>query len=66
MDDMHVVIVYAKNKKMQIDLVAFTGYIPAVECIAIGAVSEIKRQIEAGEIPPPEGYDKISGDFNEE
>jgi len=61
MDDMHVVIVYARDKKMQIELAAFTGYIPmtGAECIAIGAVSEIKRRVESGEMEPPDGYTNI-------
>jgi hypothetical protein len=61
MNDMQVVIVYASDKKMQIELVAFTGYIPlpGAECIAVGAVSEVKRRVESGQMSPPDGYGDI-------
>jgi len=61
MNDMQMVIIYAKNGEMKMELVAFTGYIPApgFECIAIGSVSEIKRRVDAGEMDPPEGYDRF-------
>ena len=61
MDDMQIVIVYARGEKMEIELAAFTGYIPTagVECIAIGSISEIKRRVDSGEMEPPEGYGDI-------
>lgn len=63
MDDMQVVIVYASDEKMQLECVAFTGYIPikGCECVAIGGTSEVKRRVETGEMPPPDGYDETFG-----
>lgn len=67
MNDMQVVIIYAKDGKMQVELVAFTGYIPLAgfECIAVGSISEIKRRVDLGEMEPPDGYDEISGQLGE-
>ncbi len=60
MDDMQVLLVYARDGKTQLECVAFTGYIPTpgLECVAVGGMSEIKRRVEAGEMPPPVGYDE--------
>jgi hypothetical protein len=68
MNDMQVVIVYARGGRMQFELVAFTGYLPSpgAECIAVGAVSEIKRRVKTGEMKKPDGYDEIFGDSYEE
>ena len=62
MNDMQMIVVYATEGKTKIELVGFVGYIPTkgLECIAVGGLSEIKRRVEAGEMPPPDGYDEIS------
>ena len=68
MNDMQVLIVYAHDGKPQLECVAFTGYIPVPgsECVAIGAMSEIKRRVKTGEMKKPDGYDEIFGDPYEE
>jgi hypothetical protein len=60
MDDMQVLLVFARDGKRQLECVAFTGYIPGpgAECVAVGGMSEIQRRVEAGEMPPPDGYDE--------
>ena len=62
MNDMQMLVVYAQDNKMKMELMGFVGYIPnqGFECIAVGALSEIKRRVEAGLMPPPDGYDEIS------
>ena len=67
MNDMQVLLVYARDGKTQLECVAFTGYIPSpgAECVAIGAVSEIKRRVDKGEMPPPDGYNEIFGESDE-
>ena len=67
MDDMQVLLVYACDGKTQLECVAFTGYIPVpgAECVAVGGMSEIQRRVEAGEMPPPTGYEESLGNEDE-
>ena len=62
MNDMQMLVVYAQDNKMKMELMGFVGYIPnkGLECVAVGALSEIKRRVESGQMPPPDGYDEIS------
>jgi len=60
MDDMQVLLVYAKDGKPQLECLAFTGYIPTKgsECVAIGGMSEVQRRVEAGLMTLPKRYDE--------
>ena len=62
MNEMQMLVIYAQDNKMQLELMGFVGYIPnqGFECIAVGALSEIKRRVESGLMPPPDGYSDIS------
>ena len=63
MNDMEVLLVFAREGNMELECVAFTGYIPTqgCECVAIGGTSEVKRRVESGEMSPPDGYEETFG-----
>lgn len=58
MDEMEVLIAFARKGERQYENLCFAGYVPqpGLESIVLGSTSEIQRMVENHEIEKPEGY----------
>ena len=58
LDDMEVMICVSRNGKPQYEQLCFLALVttPGAECVLLGGLTEIQRQVESGNMAAPEGF----------
>jgi len=58
LDDMEVMICVSRDGKPQYENLCFLAWVPTpgYECVVLGGLTEVQRQVESGKMKIPEGY----------